>query len=210
MEISNKVELLVQFTKQDITTMPVAVIVNSANPWLGGIGPDLPEGVGAADSLSRIFPKGRRCARLCLPWTPRSSSCTELGLDRSGLRTGSVLLSLAFSTASRRCKSGQVSDTPVKSDFGWHVIKVEDRRPATPGHLRSGQRPVEIELGSGAGHCGDQASSVRCEGRALPGRRFARQAGRARFPARSKGGQQFGACKIGSVSLEYLRKMRCP
>lgn len=49
MEISNNVERLVEFTKQDITTIAVDVIVNSANPWLGGIGPDLPEGVGGVD-----------------------------------------------------------------------------------------------------------------------------------------------------------------
>lgn len=35
-----------------------------------------------------------------------------------------------FFDAVTRLKKGETSPAPVKSDFGWHVIKVEDTRPA--------------------------------------------------------------------------------
>lgn len=39
----------ITITRESIVTIAADVIVNSANPWLGGIGPDLPEGVGGVD-----------------------------------------------------------------------------------------------------------------------------------------------------------------
>ncbi|MBY0431337.1 MAG: peptidylprolyl isomerase [Rhodospirillales bacterium] len=38
----------------------------------------------------------------------------------------------AFSEAAFALKPGQITETPVKTQFGWHVIKVEDRRTAPP------------------------------------------------------------------------------
>ncbi|MBI3896825.1 MAG: peptidylprolyl isomerase [Gammaproteobacteria bacterium] len=35
-----------------------------------------------------------------------------------------------FFTAVTHLKKGEISSEPVKSDFGWHVIKVDDTRPA--------------------------------------------------------------------------------
>ena len=29
-------------------------------------------------------------------------------------------------------KKGQMTDKPVKTQFGWHIIKVDDSRDATP------------------------------------------------------------------------------
>ena len=38
----------------------------------------------------------------------------------------------AFSAAAFALKPGQVSDKPVKTEFGWHVIKLEEKRHAEP------------------------------------------------------------------------------
>ena len=37
-----------------------------------------------------------------------------------------------FADAAFKLKPGEYTDTPVKTQFGWHVIKVEDRRTAKP------------------------------------------------------------------------------
>jgi peptidyl-prolyl cis-trans isomerase C len=37
-----------------------------------------------------------------------------------------------FSEAAFAMKVGEVSSTPVQTQFGWHVIKVDDRRQAPP------------------------------------------------------------------------------
>jgi peptidyl-prolyl cis-trans isomerase C len=37
-----------------------------------------------------------------------------------------------FAEAAFKLKNGEYTETPVKSQFGWHVIKVEDRRTAKP------------------------------------------------------------------------------
>jgi peptidyl-prolyl cis-trans isomerase C len=35
-----------------------------------------------------------------------------------------------FADAAFKLKKGEITETPVKTQFGWHVIKLEDRRPA--------------------------------------------------------------------------------
>jgi len=37
-----------------------------------------------------------------------------------------------FAEAAFALKPGEISKAPVKTQFGWHVIKVEDRRTAEP------------------------------------------------------------------------------
>jgi peptidyl-prolyl cis-trans isomerase C len=37
-----------------------------------------------------------------------------------------------FATAAFKLKKGEITETPVKTQFGWHVIKLEDRRTAKP------------------------------------------------------------------------------
>ena len=34
----------------------------------------------------------------------------------------------AFSDALKKLKKGQITDTPVQTQFGWHVIRVDDER----------------------------------------------------------------------------------
>ena len=40
-----------------------------------------------------------------------------------------------FAAAAFAMKPGEVSQAPVQTQFGWHVIKLEDRRPASPPSL---------------------------------------------------------------------------
>jgi peptidyl-prolyl cis-trans isomerase C len=37
-----------------------------------------------------------------------------------------------FDKAAFALKPGEYTETPVKTQFGWHVIKVEDRRETAP------------------------------------------------------------------------------
>ncbi len=44
-----------------------------------------------------------------------------------------------FEAAVAKMQKGEVSE-PVKTQFGWHVIKLEDRRNKAAADLRSGER----------------------------------------------------------------------
>jgi peptidyl-prolyl cis-trans isomerase C len=37
-----------------------------------------------------------------------------------------------FSDAVEKLQKGQMTETPVKTDFGWHVIRLDDTRPVAP------------------------------------------------------------------------------
>ncbi|MBR9973135.1 peptidylprolyl isomerase [Magnetospirillum sulfuroxidans] len=51
-----------------------------------------------------------------------------------------------FSTAAFGMKAGELLDNPVQSQFGWHVIKVEDRRTATPPTLEQATPAIREDL----------------------------------------------------------------
>jgi peptidyl-prolyl cis-trans isomerase C len=56
----------------------------------------------------------------------------------------------AFADAAFAMQPGQVSDKPVKTEFGWHVIKVEEKRRAQPPSFeqaRDGLRQRMIQEG---------------------------------------------------------------
>lgn len=54
-----------------------------------------------------------------------------------------------FSKAAFALKKGEVSQ-PVKTEFGWHVIKLEDRRKVTPPTFEEMKPHLEQELGNKA------------------------------------------------------------
>lgn len=63
----------------------------------------------------------------------------EKSTDPSGKQNGGDLgyfsreeMVPEFSEAAFKLKPGETTSTPVKSQFGWHVIKLEDRRQTTP------------------------------------------------------------------------------
>ena len=51
-----------------------------------------------------------------------------------------------FSEAAFKLKPGEITQTPVKSQFGWHIIKVDDRRMAPPPSFDEAKPQVRQEL----------------------------------------------------------------
>ncbi|MGE5515375.1 MAG: peptidylprolyl isomerase [Bacteroidota bacterium] len=51
-----------------------------------------------------------------------------------------------FAEAAFAMTPGSLSDTPVKSQFGWHVIKVEDRRLSSPPSFEQAQPVIREKL----------------------------------------------------------------
>jgi peptidyl-prolyl cis-trans isomerase C len=53
----------------------------------------------------------------------------------------------AFADAAFGMKVGEVSAAPVKTEFGWHVIKVEDKRKSSPPPLADVKDQIANQLG---------------------------------------------------------------
>lgn len=51
-----------------------------------------------------------------------------------------------FADAAFKMKVGEISETPVKSQFGWHVIQVIERRTAPPPTLDQARENIVAEL----------------------------------------------------------------
>lgn len=51
-----------------------------------------------------------------------------------------------FADASFALQPGQFSQTPVKTQFGWHIIKVQERRQRPPGDFESVKPFLEAQL----------------------------------------------------------------
>lgn len=51
-----------------------------------------------------------------------------------------------FATAAFALQAGQVSEAPVQSPFGWHVIKVEERRTASPPPFEEVAQAIRQQL----------------------------------------------------------------
>lgn len=54
----------------------------------------------------------------------------------------------AFSETAFAMKKGQVTETPVQTRFGWHVIKVEDRRTVMPPSFKEAENNIRMALSS--------------------------------------------------------------
>lgn len=55
-----------------------------------------------------------------------------------------------FSAAAFKLKEGEYTKKPVKSSFGWHVIKAEDRREREVPSLEQVEMPIRNKLGQDA------------------------------------------------------------
>ncbi|GAB6079792.1 MAG: peptidyl-prolyl cis-trans isomerase [Hydrogenophilus thermoluteolus] len=51
-----------------------------------------------------------------------------------------------FSDAMTQLKKGEMTEQPVKSEFGWHVIRLDDVRPQTPPALESIREQLTQQL----------------------------------------------------------------
>jgi peptidyl-prolyl cis-trans isomerase C len=51
-----------------------------------------------------------------------------------------------FSDAAFKLKPGEITETPVKTQFGWHVIKAEDHRIAPPPSYDDSKGAIKNEL----------------------------------------------------------------
>ena len=51
-----------------------------------------------------------------------------------------------FAAAAFALQAGQISENPVQSPFGWHVIKVEERRQATPPAFEEVAQAIRQQL----------------------------------------------------------------
>ncbi|MBL6929376.1 MAG: peptidylprolyl isomerase [Rhodospirillales bacterium] len=51
-----------------------------------------------------------------------------------------------FSEAAYALKTGDYTKTPVQTQFGWHVIKLEDRRTAEPPTFEASQEQLKAQL----------------------------------------------------------------
>ena len=51
-----------------------------------------------------------------------------------------------FADAAFALPAGQYTKTPVKTEFGWHVIKIEDRRAGKPPSFEEAQDQLREDL----------------------------------------------------------------
>ena len=51
-----------------------------------------------------------------------------------------------FSDAAAKLKKGSYTKTPVKTQFGWHVILLEDTRPVNPPKFEDIKEQIRVGL----------------------------------------------------------------
>lgn len=71
---------------------------------------------------------------------PSGKNGGALGWFKSGDMVG------AFSTAAQALKPGEYSKTPVKTQFGWHVIKLNKTRPIEPPAFKDVEKKLTTQF----------------------------------------------------------------
>lgn len=56
-----------------------------------------------------------------------------------------------FEKAAFALEKGKITDAPVKTQFGWHIIKVDDRRKSEPPPFESVKQKLQAEISREAG-----------------------------------------------------------
>ena len=57
---------------------------------------------------------------------------SEAKISTQGLLGDKIVEISMGTTAAPALKPGEITKTPVETEYGWHVIQVEDRRPVQP------------------------------------------------------------------------------
>jgi peptidyl-prolyl cis-trans isomerase C len=95
-----------------------------------------------ADSVIAQLKKGADFAKLAQEKStgPSGKNGGDLGFFADGQMVP------PFSKAAFALEKGQVTDTPVKTQFGYHVIKVEDRRVAGQANYEQASAKIRAEM----------------------------------------------------------------
>jgi peptidyl-prolyl cis-trans isomerase C len=97
----------------------------------------------AAKKLSDSLKKGGDFEKLAM------EKSTDKGTGEKGGELGwfsKDKMVAEFYDAAFKLKKGEVS-APVKTSFGWHIIKLEDRRPVEIESFEKSKKAIETELG---------------------------------------------------------------
>ncbi len=85
-----------------------------------------------------------------------SKLAAEKSIDPAGKDTGGDLgwftkdqMVPEFANAAFALKKGEFTKTPVKTRFGWHIIKLVDRRPAAPPSFEDVKQQIGAQVQNG-------------------------------------------------------------
>ncbi|MCQ8240384.1 peptidylprolyl isomerase [Rhizosaccharibacter radicis] len=97
-----------------------------------------------ADDVIAKLKKGADFATLAKQVSTDKGSAGNNGGDLGWFKQGDMLPE--FSAAAFAMKNGQISDKPVKTKYGWHVIQVLETRTSTPPSLDSVKDQIRQKL----------------------------------------------------------------
>lgn len=97
-----------------------------------------------AKKIIKRLEEGEDFLKLAREFSIDKSTASEGG-DLGYISEGDMVPPM-FLKAAMELKSGGFSKSPVKSDFGWHILKVDDRRKAKPHALEEVKEDIGREL----------------------------------------------------------------
>ena len=97
-----------------------------------------------ADDVIKQLHGGADFAKLASSLSTDKASAAQNGGDLGWFKQGDMLPE--FSNAAFSMKKGEISDKPVQTRYGWHVIQVLDTRTATPPTFDSVKDQIRQKL----------------------------------------------------------------